>query len=98
MAGVLDGKVVIVTGGARGLGRVYSLGIAAEGGRVVIADVLDGRPVADEISQLGGKAFAVTTDVSDEQATRDMAAAEGRHLAHLGRGRQAAVRGDGRAQ
>lgn len=75
MAGMLDGKVVIVTGGARGLGRVYSLGIAAEGGRVVVADVLDGRPVADEIVEMGGEAVAVTTDVSDEQATREMAGA-----------------------
>ena len=37
----LKGKVVIVTGGARGLGKTYALALCGEGARVVVADVLD---------------------------------------------------------
>ena len=40
--GRLDSKVAIVTGGARNIGAVYARALAAEGARVVIADVLDG--------------------------------------------------------
>ena len=41
MIGQLDGKVAIVTGAARGLGREYALRLAAEGARVVIGDIRD---------------------------------------------------------
>ena len=75
MGNSLEEKVVIVTGGARGIGRAYALGVAGEGGRVVVADLLDGQPVVDEIVASGGQAIAVTTDVSDEQANKAMAAA-----------------------
>jgi NAD(P)-dependent dehydrogenase (short-subunit alcohol dehydrogenase family) len=44
--GLLDGKVAVVTGGASGIGRATALRCAAEGARVVIADVQDGSPVA----------------------------------------------------
>jgi len=37
----LEGKVAIVTGGARGIGRQYCRGLAAEGARVIVADILD---------------------------------------------------------
>ena len=37
----LEDKVIIVTGGAKGIGRAYCLGAAAEGARVVVADVAD---------------------------------------------------------
>ncbi|MDJ0924918.1 MAG: SDR family oxidoreductase [Acidimicrobiia bacterium] len=75
MGGSLDGSVVIVTGGARGIGREYALGVAREGGKVVVADLLDGEPVVAEIEALGGEALAVTTDVSDEASNDAMAAA-----------------------
>ena len=71
----LDGSVTIITGGARGIGREYALAIAAEGGLPVVADVLDGQPVVDEIEAGGGKAIATRTDVSDESANEAMAAA-----------------------
>ncbi|MBA2476086.1 MAG: SDR family NAD(P)-dependent oxidoreductase, partial [Actinobacteria bacterium] len=39
MAGSLEGKVAIVTGGAQGIGRAIAEGLGAEGARVVIADL-----------------------------------------------------------
>lgn len=73
--GTLDGRVSIVTGGARGIGRAYCLGLAAEGSSVVVADMLDGQPVVDEIEAAGGKAIAVHTDVSDRASTEALARA-----------------------
>ncbi len=73
--GVLEGKVVIITGGARGLGRAYALGVASEGASVVIADVLDGTPTVGELAAAGSDALSITTDVSDEASTAAMAEA-----------------------
>ena len=75
MGGTLDGKVVIITGGARGLGKAYALGVVASGGSVVLADMLDGGPVVEEITAGGGEAISVITDVSDEASTDAMVAA-----------------------
>jgi 3-oxoacyl-[acyl-carrier protein] reductase len=73
--GLLDGRVAIVTGGSRGIGRAYSLGLSREGASVMVADVLDGQPVVDEISAAGGTAAAVRTDVTDVRSTEGMARA-----------------------
>ena len=73
--GSLDGRVSIVTGGARGIGRAYCLGMAAEGSAVVVADLVDGQPVVVEIEAGGGKAIAVHADVSDEASKQAMARA-----------------------
>ena len=59
----LTGKVALVTGGARGIGRHYSQGLAAEGARVMIADIEDGSGLAKE---LGANAASAVCDVSDE--------------------------------
>ena len=69
----LKGKVAIVTGGAQGLGRVYALRLAQEGARIVVADIIDGRGLQEEIRNLGGEAIALSTDVADETSTRAMA-------------------------
>ncbi|MGH7811737.1 MAG: SDR family NAD(P)-dependent oxidoreductase, partial [Candidatus Binatia bacterium] len=45
----LAGRVAIVTGGARHIGAAYCRTLAEEGAAVVIADILDGEPVAGEI-------------------------------------------------
>jgi len=61
----LDGRVAVVTGAARGLGREHALLLAAEGAAVVVND-LDEEPaqaVVDEIVAAGGRGVAVAGDV-----------------------------------
>jgi NAD(P)-dependent dehydrogenase (short-subunit alcohol dehydrogenase family) len=82
MAGVCDGRVVIVTGAGAGLGRAYALGLAAEGARVVVNDLGVGRQgeqganagaadkVVAEIRAAGGQAVSNTADVTDWDASR----------------------------
>lgn len=70
----LTDKVVIVTGGAIGIGRAYSLGLAREGARVVVADIADPKPTVKEIETRGGQALAVECDVSKESETLRIAA------------------------
>lgn len=73
--GYLDGKVAVVTGAGRGIGRGEALLLASEGAAVVVNDLgtaLDGggrdasvaQNVVDEISKAGGRAVANTEDVS----------------------------------
>ena len=71
--GRLEGKVVILTGAARGMGEAEARLFVAEGAKVVLADVLDeeGRLVA---KSLGDAASYVHLDVTDEQAWRDVLA------------------------
>ena len=73
----LKGSVAIVTGAAQGIGRTFCLGLAAEGARVVAVDIQDEETqgVVDEISQAGGEAIAVHTDVSSLESTEAMARA-----------------------
>lgn len=67
----LVGKVAFITGGASGLGRVGAERFAAEGARVVIADVGDATEALAAIAQSGGTAVAVRCDVSDDGSVRD---------------------------
>jgi NAD(P)-dependent dehydrogenase (short-subunit alcohol dehydrogenase family) len=73
----LAGRTAIVTGGAKGIGRHYSHALAAEGARVMIADITDGREVADEIAARYGTNSVAShvTDVSDESAVKALVAA-----------------------
>jgi NAD(P)-dependent dehydrogenase (short-subunit alcohol dehydrogenase family) len=65
----LAGKVALVTGGARGIGRHYSQALAAESARVMIADIEDGDDLAKELMQAHGTDSAASArfDVSDEK-------------------------------
>jgi 3-oxoacyl-[acyl-carrier protein] reductase len=73
--GVFDGNVVIVTGGARGIGRAYCHGLAKEGASLVIADLSGADEVVAEVEALGASAISVITDISDVASTEAMAAA-----------------------
>ena len=75
--GIVDGRVVIVTGAGGGIGRAHALAFAAEGARVVVNDIgvgLDGSPasggsaaqsVVDEITAAGGEAVADGSNIAD---------------------------------
>jgi len=64
--GILDGKVAIVTGASKGIGRAEALALAKEGAAVALVAYEDASNVKDEIEALGGRAIAVICDVRDE--------------------------------
>lgn len=66
---VLQGRVVLISGGAAGLGRAAALRMAAEGARVALLDVDDeaGAKTAVEIRNLGGEAIYLRCDVRREE-------------------------------
>lgn len=81
--GICDGRVAIVTGGARGIGREYCLEFARQGAKVVVNDLGGDRTgeggdagpaeqVAQEIRAMGGEAVANGADVSDWDQAKAM--------------------------
>src|SRR6478752_497662 len=78
MAGSLDGKVALVTGAGRNIGRAIALRLARDGAAVVVngrADQAAVEAVAAEIRAVGGRAMTCLADVSDAAAVARMAAA-----------------------
>jgi NAD(P)-dependent dehydrogenase (short-subunit alcohol dehydrogenase family) len=69
--GRMDGKVAIITGAARGIGAAAARLIAAEGGKLVLADVLV-EPLAAVASEIGASAATCATDVTDEAAVKTL--------------------------
>ena len=73
----LEGKVALISGGARGQGAVEAKLFASEGASVVIGDILDdaGRQVEAEIAESGGNATYVHLDVTSESQWNDAVSA-----------------------
>jgi NAD(P)-dependent dehydrogenase (short-subunit alcohol dehydrogenase family) len=81
--GLLDGKVAVVTGAGRGVGRGHALELARQGAKVVVNDLggewdgsgADNRPassVVDEIKALGGEGAANFDNVADDKGAENM--------------------------
>jgi 3-oxoacyl-[acyl-carrier protein] reductase len=70
----LEDRVVVVTGGGRGIGRATALRMASEGARVVIADfdAEAGQSAAAEVQAKGGQAHAAKVDVSDRASVKEL--------------------------
>jgi len=72
---ILEGKTIIVTGGATGIGQAFALTSAAHGAKVMVADMNPADETLDLIRSSGGEAEYVKTDVSDEASAKAMAKA-----------------------
>ncbi len=92
--GINDGRVVIITGAGRGIGRSHALAFAAEGAKVVVNDLgaeVDGTgastgpagEVVEEIRGMGGEAIANGEDVADAEGARRMVQAAIDHFGRL---------------
>lgn len=71
----LGGKVVVVTGAARGIGQEFARGLGAAGGRIVAADITDCTATLDLLTAAGTTAIAYHLDVRDADSVCGMAEA-----------------------
>lgn len=89
-----DGRVVLITGAGRGLGRSHALLLASQGAKVIVNDIgaamtggggsaAPAHEVVEEITRRGGIAFADTSDVSTEQGAEEMVRLAVEHFGRL---------------
>ncbi len=64
----LEGKVVVITGAAQGIGAAYALGMASQGAKVVVSDIADTSNIVEQIKTAGGNAIGCHTDVTDNDS------------------------------
>jgi NAD(P)-dependent dehydrogenase (short-subunit alcohol dehydrogenase family) len=76
MAGILQGKTLIVTGAGGGIGRAASIVLAAAGANVVVSDIVAeaGRATVDAVQATGGRAVFVKADLAAEEDVRALVA------------------------
>src|SRR5713226_424815 len=79
MAGALDGRVAVITGSAKGIGRMVARSFARQGAKVVLADVDEAR-LKDTAGEIGAAALAVPTDVRSEDQVRALVARAAQHF------------------
>ena len=72
---ILEGKTIVVTGAATGIGQGFSLAAAAHGAKIVVADMNPAKETVDLIQGAGGEATYVKVDVSKQESTDAMAKA-----------------------
>ncbi len=72
MGNRLAGKVALVTGAARGLGKAYSIALAREGANVVAVDVSDCAGTKQAVEAQHAKALALTADIATENGTKEI--------------------------
>lgn len=85
MAGTMEGKVAVVTGGGMGIGRAIALGFAGEGVCVVVADINEnaGKETVELVEKAGSKAFFVQCDVTKGKEVKAMVEAAVRKFGRL---------------
>jgi 3-oxoacyl-[acyl-carrier protein] reductase/(S)-1-phenylethanol dehydrogenase len=82
MAGRLQGKIAVITGGAAGIGRAFAERLAAEGADIAIADIAAAAETEAAVAALGRRVLSVKTDVSNPEDVGAFAAAVVENLGH----------------
>jgi NAD(P)-dependent dehydrogenase (short-subunit alcohol dehydrogenase family) len=76
MAGILDGKIALITGAASGIGRATAKIFAREGASLVLADIVEagGQETLQMVKEMGADAMFVRTDVARSQEVNALVA------------------------
>jgi len=63
----LNGKIALVTGASRGLGKAMAVGLTKAGAKIVVADILDTTETVNEIKKLGNESIGIKVDISRKE-------------------------------